>query len=66
MNISFHVIVFQGHIVAVIGAVVDVQFTQGLPPILNALEVQDRDSRLVLEVTFTVNTPYFLRVLNMH
>merc|ERR1712168_1212531 len=29
----------QGHIVAVIGAVVDVQFTEGLPPILNALEV---------------------------
>merc|ERR1711931_280495 len=41
----------QGHIVAVIGAVVDVQFTEGLPPILNALEVQDRESRLVLEVS---------------
>jgi len=40
-----------GHIVAVIGAVVDVQFTEGLPPILNALEVQDRESRLVLEVS---------------
>merc|ERR1712193_12174 len=40
----------QGHIVAVIGAVVDVQFTEGLPPILNALEVQGRESRLVLEV----------------
>ena len=40
-----------GHIVAVIGAVVDVQFTQGLPPILNALEVQGRESRLVLEVS---------------
>jgi len=40
-----------GHIVAVIGAVVDVQFTDGLPPILNALEVQDRESRLVLEVS---------------
>lgn len=35
---------------AVIGAVVDVQFDEGLPPILNALEVADRDSRLVLEV----------------
>ena len=35
----------QGHIVAVIGAVVDVQFTEGLPPILNALEVQGRESR---------------------
>merc|ERR1712002_911650 len=42
--------VAQGHIVAVIGAVVDVQFTEGLPPILNALEVQNRESRLVLEV----------------
>merc|ERR1712180_441303 len=40
----------QGHIVAVIGAVVDVQFTEGLPPILNALEVQGREPRLVLEV----------------
>lgn len=39
-----------GHIVAVIGAVVDVQFDDGLPPILNALEVQGRTSRLVLEV----------------
>lgn len=35
---------------AVIGAVVDVQFDEGLPPILNALEVANRDSRLVLEV----------------
>merc|ERR1712033_104030 len=38
-----------GRIVAVIGAVVDVQFDEGLPPILNALEVQGRSSRLVLE-----------------
>ncbi|CAI9561600.1 unnamed protein product, partial [Staurois parvus] len=37
-------------IVAVIGAVVDVQFDEGLPPILNALEGQGRDTRLVLEV----------------
>merc|ERR1712235_15886 len=42
--------VAQGRIVAVIGAVVDVQFDEGLPPILNALEVGDRDTRLVLEV----------------
>merc|ERR1712235_119588 len=42
--------VAQGRIVAVIGAVVDVQFDGGLPPILNALEVGDRDTRLVLEV----------------
>ncbi len=40
----------KGKIVAVIGAVVDVQFEDELPPILNALEVQDREPRLVLEV----------------
>jgi len=39
-----------GRIVAVIGAVVDVQFDDNLPPILNALEVQGRSPRLVLEV----------------
>lgn len=39
-----------GKIVAVIGAVVDVHFADQLPPILNALEVKDRKSRLVLEV----------------
>uniref|UniRef100_A0A182JCP8 H(+)-transporting two-sector ATPase n=1 Tax=Anopheles atroparvus TaxID=41427 RepID=A0A182JCP8_ANOAO len=39
-----------GKVVAVIGAVVDVQFDDNLPPILNALEVQGRPSRLVLEV----------------
>jgi F-type H+-transporting ATPase subunit beta len=37
-------------VVAVIGAVVDVQFDDNLPPILNALEVQGRQTRLVLEV----------------
>merc|ERR1711970_1158705 len=42
--------VAQGRIIAVIGAVVDVQFDEGLPPILNALEVGGRDTRLVLEV----------------
>ncbi|XP_065192063.1 ATP synthase subunit beta, mitochondrial [Sycon ciliatum] len=40
----------KGRVVSVIGAVVDVQFDEGLPPILNALEVQGRESRLVLEV----------------
>ena len=42
-----------GHVKRVIGAVVDVQFkTENLPPILNALEVQDFHSgRLVLQVT---------------
>lgn len=39
-----------GRITAVIGAVVDVQFDDELPPILNALEVQGRSTRLVLEV----------------
>ena len=40
-----------GRIVAVIGAVVDVQFDDALPPILNALEVANRAPRLVLEVS---------------
>merc|ERR1712136_607464 len=40
----------KGQIVAVIGAVVDVQFDEGLPEILNALDVADRSPRLVLEV----------------
>jgi len=40
----------KGKVVAVIGAVVDVQFEDGLPAILNALEVQGRASRLILEV----------------
>merc|ERR1719502_2645696 len=39
-----------GKISQVIGAVVDVQFEGNLPPILNALEVQGVDTRLVLEV----------------
>ncbi|PVD29626.1 hypothetical protein C0Q70_08881 [Pomacea canaliculata] len=39
-----------GRIVAVIGAVVDVQFDDNLPPILNALEVENRSPKLILEV----------------
>merc|ERR1719287_119467 len=39
-----------GQISQVIGAVVDVRFDAGLPPILNALEVKDHEVRLVLEV----------------
>ena len=39
-----------GAITQVIGAVVDVQFEGELPKILNALEVGDNDTRLVLEV----------------
>ncbi|XP_027238350.2 ATP synthase subunit beta, mitochondrial [Penaeus vannamei] len=42
--------VANGSVVAVIGAVVDVQFDGELPPILNALEVANRSPRLVLEV----------------
>lgn len=39
-----------GQVCQVIGAVVDVKFDEGLPPILTALEVQDHPIRLVLEV----------------
>ena len=46
----------RGKVVAVIGAVVDVQFEDGLPPILNALEVQQRTPRLVLEVAQHLGT----------
>jgi F-type H+-transporting ATPase subunit beta len=34
----------------IIGAVIDVQFEGEIPPILNALQVQGTDYRLVLEV----------------
>lgn len=40
----------RGQISQVIGAVVDVQFEGEIPPILNALEVQGVENRLVLEV----------------
>src|ERR1700743_3619099 len=39
-----------GHSPQVIGAVVDVHFEGGLPPILNALETTNQGNRLVLEV----------------
>ena len=39
-----------GKVTAIIGAVVDVQFDDALPPILNALTVQNQDRTLVLEV----------------
>ncbi|GFS32775.1 ATP synthase alpha/beta family protein [Actinidia rufa] len=39
-----------GKVCQVIGAVVDVRFDEGLPPILTALEVLDNSIRLVLEV----------------
>lgn len=40
----------KGSVIAVIGAVVDVQFQADIPSILNALEVMGRESKLVLEV----------------
>ena len=40
----------RGQISQVIGAVVDVQFEGEIPPILNALEVEGVENRLVLEV----------------
>lgn len=43
--------VAKGNVVSVIGAVVDVKFDNELPPILNALEVEGRSTRLVLEVS---------------
>jgi F-type H+-transporting ATPase subunit beta len=39
-----------GRVVQVIGAVVDVQFNEHLPAILNALETDNGDNRLILEV----------------
>ncbi len=39
-----------GHIIAVVGPVVDVQFEGELPAILNALETDNHGNRLVLEV----------------
>ena len=39
-----------GSVCQVIGAVVDVRFDEGLPPIMTALEVLDNSIRLVLEV----------------
>jgi F-type H+/Na+-transporting ATPase subunit beta len=39
-----------GRITQVIGAVIDVQFDEHLPPILNALETNNQGTRLVLEV----------------
>eukprot|EP00662_Eupelagonemidae_sp_cell21_P053744 gene53744-13913_t len=42
-----------GHVVQIIGAVVDVQFPDGVPPVLSALDVPEiagRSERLTLEV----------------
>lgn len=48
-----------GKIIAVIGAVVDVQFDEGLPPILNSLEVEGRSPRLILEVAQHLGKNFF-------
>jgi len=40
----------KGSITQIIGAVVDVQFEGGVPPILNALEVENHEPKLILEV----------------
>ena len=40
----------RGHVRQVMGAVVDVQFDDHLPEILNALETDNHGNRLVLEV----------------
>merc|ERR1719238_2596653 len=39
-----------GQVISVIGAVVDVQFDEGLPAILNALVVENHSPKLILEV----------------
>eukprot|EP00127_Corallochytrium_limacisporum_P003985 Clim_evm34s156 gene=Clim_evmTU34s156 len=39
-----------GRVASVIGAVVDVEFDGDLPPILNALEVEGKEPKLILEV----------------
>lgn len=49
----------KGRVIAVIGAVVDVQFDDELPPILNALEVANRKPRLILEVAQHLGTSQF-------
>lgn len=48
-----------GKIIAVIGAVVDVQFDEDLPPILNSLEVEGRSPRLILEVAQHLGKDFF-------
>lgn len=48
--LAYTKIIHNGKISQVIGSLVDVQFHQNLPPILNALEVKGVDYRLVLEV----------------
>jgi F-type H+-transporting ATPase subunit beta len=49
-NYAAAAVIAKGKVVSVIGAVFDVHFEGELPAILNALEVQNRETRLVLEV----------------
>jgi F-type H+-transporting ATPase subunit beta len=51
-----------GRVVSVIGAVVDVQFDENLPPILNALEVEGRQPKLILEVAQHLGSYLFLLI----
>jgi hypothetical protein len=57
----------KGRVVSVIGAVVDVQFDEQLPPILNALQVDGRQPKLILEVAqhlgLTRNIRFFIGVV---
>merc|ERR1719376_729778 len=59
----------RGQVVSVIGAVVDVQFDEGLPEILNALTVTNREPKLVLEVAQhlerTLSVPLLWTVLRV-
>ena len=51
-------------VVSVIGAVVDVQFEDGLPEILNALRVENREPKLILEVRVLFLTIKHVPVIN--
>ena len=51
----------KGRVVSVIGAVVDVQFDEEPPSILNALEVKGRTPKLVLEVAQHLGQYLFLK-----
>lgn len=59
---------FAGKVTQVIGAVVDVQFDDKLPKILNALEVEvaEGNERLVLEVAQHVSLLYLLPAASTH
>lgn len=52
----------KGRVVSVIGAVVDVQFDEDLPPILNALRVENRTPKLILEVAQHLGTLFMIKI----